>query len=102
MSNNKDKEERGEGEEEEERDKRLRKKATELQVKLLKQVRDVLMQYETVEDMPPDIREKFEQIYHTFMTNDEIRRKVIAEQREKKEKGRKEEEEEQQRSRTRD
>jgi DNA polymerase II small subunit/DNA polymerase delta subunit B len=74
----KDKDEREEEEEEvEDRDKRLRKKATELQVKLLEQVRDILSQYKTVEDMPPDIREEFEQLYHTFMTNDKIR-KVIA------------------------
>jgi hypothetical protein len=83
----KDKDEREE-EEVEERDKRLRKRATELQVKQLKQLRDVLNQYETVEDMPPDIREEFEQIYYTLMTNDKIRKEVIAkEEREKRKEG---------------
>jgi hypothetical protein len=73
-------EEEKEEEEIEERDKRLRKRATELQVKLLKQLKDVLNQYRTVEDMPPDIRAEFEQIYYTLMTNDKIRKEVIAEQ----------------------
>lgn len=86
--NDKDEREEEEEKEAEDRDKRLRKRATELQVKQLKQVLDVLSQYKTVEEMPPDIREKFEQIYYTLMANDKIR-KAIAEEREK----RKEEEE---------
>ena len=69
-----------EEEEIEERDKRLRKRATELQVKLLRQLKDVLNQYKTLEDMPPDIRAEFEQIYYTLMTNKKIREEVIAEQ----------------------
>ena len=73
-------EEEKEEEEIEERDKRLRKRATELQVKLLRQLKDVLNQYKTLEDMPPDIRAEFEQIYYTLMTNDKIRKEVIAEQ----------------------
>ena len=83
-SESKEKEE--EEEEVEERDKRLRKRATELQVKLLRQLKDVLNQYKTLEDMPPDIRAEFEQIYYTLMTNDKIRKEVIAEaEREKRE-----------------
>ena len=78
--------EKEEEEEVEERDKRLRKRATELQVKLLRQLKDVLNQYRTVEDMPPDIRAEFEQIYYTLMTNKKIRKEVIAEaEREKRE-----------------
>ena len=74
-----------EEEEVEDRDERLRKRATELQVKLLRQLKDVLNQYRTVEDMPPDIRAEFEQIYYTLMTNDKIRKEVIAEaEREKR------------------
>ena len=71
-------------EEVEERDKRLRKRATELQVKLLRQLKDVLSQYKTLEDMPPDIRAEFEQIYYTLMTNKKIRKAIADEEREKR------------------
>ena len=77
-------EEEKEEEEIEERDKRLRKRATELQVKLLRQLKDVLNQYKTLEDMPPDIRAEFEQIYYTLMTNKKIRKAIADEEREKR------------------
>ena len=76
--------EKEEEEEVEDRDKRLRKRATELQVKLLRQLKDVLNQYKTLEDMPPDIRAEFEQIYYTLMTNKKIRKAIADEEREKR------------------
>jgi hypothetical protein len=61
-----------------ERDERLREKlrsygAEEYQIKLLEQVRDILQQYDTIDAMPPDLRELFERIYKALEDRPELR-----------------------------